>query len=77
VDVQFLPGVEIALLARITVQTMLSVVMFPHISFHFAGKGYEFPAEVAFGVEAEMGHHFGIYVADLWTFRPQLAGVSH
>lgn len=78
VSVQFFPGAEVALLTRIAVQAMLAVVVFPHFSFHFAGERYHFPAVVALGMEAEMRHHFGIYVADLRTFRPQpLTGVSH
>jgi len=77
VAVQFLPGAEVALLARFAVKTMPRVVMFPHISFHFSGEPYHFPTIVALGVEAEMGHHFGINVADLGTFRPQFTGVSH
>jgi len=79
VSVQFFPGAEVALLTRIAVQAMLAVVVFPHFSFHFAGEPYHFSAVVAFGVEAEMRHHFRIYVADLWPFRPQLAtaGIPH
>lgn len=77
VGFQFLTGIEIALLARIAIQPVLQVEMFSHFSFQFGGEGDNFPAVVAFGVEAEMRHHFGVDVADYGTFRPQLAGVAH
>ena len=77
VGVQFLAGVEIALLARIAIQPVLQIVMFSHFSFQFSRECNDLLAVVAFGVEAEMRHHFGIHITDYWTFRPQLAGVAH
>jgi hypothetical protein len=64
VGFQFLARAEVALLARIAIQPVLHVVMFSHFTFQFARERDNLPAVVAFGVEAEMRHHFGIHIAD-------------